>query len=117
MSDGADVADPVSVEDIQREYLDDLKCRASPAHYVNVRQRLQRTLAALKAVQVRDVQPLHVLRYRNQVRRQGASNRTANLVADSLRAMFAWAVGCGLMATNPLRGIPRLPDGIGVSVG
>ena len=107
MSDGADVAGTVSVDDIQREYLEDLKCRVSPAHYVNVRQRLQRTLVALSAVQVRDVQPLLVIRYRNQVRQQGASNRTANLVADSLRAMFAWAVGCGLTATNPLRGIPR----------
>ncbi len=112
MTHGAD-AGPVFLEDVRREYLDDLKCRTSPAHYTNVRQRLQRTLAALEAVHVGDVHPLLVIRYRNLVREQGAANRTANLVADSLRAMFTWAVGCGLMESNPLGRIPRLPDGSG----
>jgi integrase len=39
------------------------------------------------------------------------SNRTANLLVDSVGAMLAWAVGCGLISTNPVRQLRRLPDG------
>ena len=98
---------------IQREYLDDLKCRVSPSHYKNVKSRLDRTVAALHLGDIRELQPVQVIRYRNQQREEGASNRTANLVVDSLCAMFAWALGCGLITTNPLRNVRRLPDGAG----
>ena len=37
----------LSLADIQREYLDDLRHRVTPAHYRNVEQRLRSTLAAL----------------------------------------------------------------------
>lgn len=102
-----------SLEELHREYLQDLKSRTSPMHYRNVELRLHRTLAALGATDVRDLQPLAVIRHRNRVREQGASNRTANLVVDSLRAMLTWAVACGLTKRNPLNGIPRLPEGAG----
>jgi integrase len=98
---------------IQREYLDDLKCRVSPSHYKNVKSRLDRTVATLHLADLRDLQPVQVIRYRNQQREQGASNRTANLVVDSLCAMFAWALGCGMIEANPLRNVRRLPDGAG----
>lgn len=98
---------------IQREYLDDLKCRVSPAHFKNVKSRLDRTVSALNWVGLVDLQPVQVIRFRNQQREQGASNRTANLVVDSLCAMFAWALGCGLIDANPLRNVRRLPDGVG----
>jgi integrase len=103
----------VCIGEIQREYLLDLKSRTSPAHYKNVKQRLERTELALGAAKEHDLQPLAVIRHRNQVRERGASNRTANLVVDSLRAMLTWAVACGLMERNALKRIPRLPDGVG----
>ena len=99
--------------DIQREYLDDLRHRVTPAHHRNVEQCLGRTLAALDAVMVGDLRPLDVIRYRNERREAGASNRTANLVVDSLRSMLTWAVECGLIDGSPLGRIRRLPDGAG----
>lgn len=98
---------------IQREYLDDLKCRVSPSHFKNVKSSLDRTVAALQLGNLHELQPVQVIRYRNQQRESGAANRTANLIVDNLGAMFAWALGCGLITTNPLRNIRRLPDGAG----
>ncbi len=103
----------VSISMLVTEYLDDLKCRVSPRHHKNVKARLERTVAALQLADLRDLQPVQVLRYRNQQREEGVANRTANLVVDSLGAMFAWAVGCGLIQSNPLRNLRRLPDGAG----
>lgn len=103
----------VSLASIQREYLDDLKCRVGASHYKNVKSRLDRTTAALSLGELKDLQPVQIIRYRNQQREQGASNRTANLVVDSFCAMFAWAVGCAMIETNPLRNVRRLPDGAG----
>ena len=90
-----------SLASIQREYLEDLKCRVSPCHYTNVKARLERLAEALQLGDLHQLQPLQVIRYRNQQREKGASNRTANLVVDSFGAMLAWAVGCGLIPTNP----------------
>jgi integrase len=104
---------PLSLEEIQREYLDDLRHRTTPAHCRNVEARLARTFAALGAARARDLQPVAVIRYRNRIREEGASNRTANLVVDSLRAMFAWALECDLIGKSPLGKIRRLPDGAG----
>lgn len=103
----------VSLASIHREYLEDLKCRVSPGHYKNVKARLDRVVAALNLDDLARLQPLQVIRYRNQLRENGAANRTANLVVDSLGAMFEWAVGCGLIESNPLRNLRRLPDGAG----
>ncbi len=49
----------------------------------------------------------------NEISAQGAANRTANLVVDSLKAMLTWAVECELIAKSPLGRIRRLPDGVG----
>jgi integrase len=106
-------AGDVRLATIQREYLDDLACRVTPLHFRNVQRRLEQVLAALQADRVCDFEPVQVIRYRNQRRQQGAANRTANLVVDSLRAMFTWALGCGLIERNPLKNIRRLPDGTG----
>ncbi|MEO6594522.1 MAG: site-specific integrase, partial [Planctomycetota bacterium] len=102
-----------SLATIQREYLDDLKCRVSASHYKNVKSRLDRTAAVLNVTELKDLQPVQIIRYRNQQREHGAANRTANLVVDSFCAMFAWALGCGLIEANPLRNVRRLPDGAG----
>jgi hypothetical protein len=93
----------VSLASIQREYLEDLKCRVSPSHYKNVKARLDRLATALQLGDLHQLQPLQLIRYRNLQREKGASNRTANLVVDSFGAMLAWAVGCGLIPTKPLR--------------
>jgi integrase len=85
----------------------------TPAHFRNVELRLTRTLAALGVNRVADLQPLCVIRYRNQVRADGLASRSANLVVDNLRAMLTWAHDCGLIAANPLGRIRRLPDGAG----
>jgi integrase len=113
LPDSSAAAEAVPLSLIQREYLDDLKCRVSASHYKNVKSRLDRTVAALQLGNLHELQPVQVIRYRNQQREGGASNRTANLVVDSLCAMFAWALGCGLIAANPLRNVRRLPDGAG----
>ena len=57
--------------DIQSEYLDDLRHRVTAEHYRNVELRLGRTLAALGVDRVDDLQPLVVIRYRNQLRTDG----------------------------------------------
>lgn len=102
-----------SLADIAREYLDDLQHRVTEGHYRNVRGRLRRTLEALEANLVQDLKALDVLRYRNQVRTDGAANRTANLFVDGLRAMLTWAVNCGMVDRNPIGRFPRLPEGAG----
>jgi integrase len=99
--------------DVAREYLDDLQHRVTLGHFRNVRGRLKRTLEALDAELVCDLKALDVLRYRNQVRTNGASNRTANLFVDGLRAMLTWAVECGVIERNPIGRVPRLPEGPG----
>ena len=85
----------------------------TPAHFRNVSVRLKRTLAALGAERVDDLRPLIVIRYRNKLSRDGLSNRSANLVVDSLRTMLTWASDCEIVEKNPLSRIRRLPDGPG----
>ncbi len=99
----------ISLVEIQREYLDDLKHRASETHHANVKSSLKRVLAALQVEDLRDLQPIQVIRYRNQQRDAGLANRSANMLVDRLRSMLNWAVGCGLIDSHPLRFIRRLP--------
>jgi len=104
---------PIRLDELRREYLDDLRHRVTQAHYRNVELRLTRTLASLSAVDVSDLEPLAVIRHRNGLSAGGVSNRTANLVVDSLKTMLAWGADCGLVPENPLGRIRRLPDGAG----
>jgi integrase len=101
------------LSDLQRDYLEDLRHRVTPAHFRNVQIRLTRTLAGLATEHVSQLQPLLVIHYRNQLRAEGLASRSANLVVDNLRSMLGWAHDCGLIATNPLSRIRRLPDGAG----
>lgn len=66
-------------------------------------------MAALNVELLGDLQPIQVIRYRNQLREGGLANRTANMVVDRLRTMLDWALGCGLIESNPLRNIRKLP--------
>jgi integrase len=101
--------DDVPLDLIQREFLDDLKFRASASHHRNVKSSITKALAALNVELLGDLQPIHVIRYRNQLREGGLANRTANMVVDRLRTMLNWALGCGLIESNPLRNIRKLP--------
>ncbi len=102
---------PIAV--LAQEYLADLQCRVSPAHFQNVRSRLTRAIAGLQLTTLEELQPVQILRYRNQQRAAGAANRTANLSVESLGAMLAWALGCGMIPANPLRNLRPLPVGVG----
>ena len=109
-----DVAGSLSLDataEILDEYLRDLAHRASPFHVKNVRARLTRLFQATEVGDSHAIHPLEVIRYRNRLVEQGAANRTANLVVQSLSAMMKWAVACGLAEENPVAGIPRLPVG------
>jgi integrase len=101
------------IRQILRDYLDDLKYRVTAAHYTNVQRRLDLVLTSLRIFDVAQVKPVEVVRFRNQRREEGAANRTANLLVDNLSSMLAWAHGSGLIESNPLRNIRRLPDGSG----
>jgi len=56
-----------------------------------------------------DLQPIHGIRYRNQLREGGLANRSANMVVDRLRTMLNRALCCGLIESNPLLDIRELP--------
>jgi integrase len=94
-----------------REILDaDLATRATPTHCANVRARLGWLIDDLGVTHVHDIKPHTLLLHRAQILRSGSSVRTANLVTDRLRAMLTWAVRVGLVASNPLASLPRLPE-------
>ncbi|MCC7014868.1 MAG: site-specific integrase [Planctomycetes bacterium] len=97
--------------DLSSAYLSDLRTRVGNSQYVNVKLRLEHTLAALSAQRVRDLRVIDVLKLRAERVNAGASNRTANCDVAALRAMLNWAVQSQLIAESPLRGIKRLPDG------
>lgn len=99
----------VSLAEIQREYLDDLKHRTSASHHRNVKSSLEKLLTALRVKDLRDLQPIQVIRYRNQQREAGLANRSANMLVDRLRSILNWAVGSGLIDSHPLRFIRKLP--------
>lgn len=64
----------------------------------------------LHVTHVNDLQPHSLLLHRAERLKAGCSVRTANLVTDRLRAMLTWAVRVGLIATNPVAALPRLPE-------
>jgi integrase len=92
-------------------YLAELGQRAGAKQVRNVRDRLARILSAVCVVRVRDLKPVDVLRFRDERRKSGVANRTANADVDALKAMLNWAVRVELIAENPLHNIPRLPIG------
>jgi integrase len=95
--------------EIAEHYVEDLGPRAVPAHVAQVRARLNRVLRELGGPRVRDVQPYLVARMRARRVAGGASNRTANLEVDTVRACLNWAVRMGLIAANPIASLPGLP--------
>jgi integrase len=100
----------MSLAELVESYLADLTTRTSAKHIRNVTGSLNRTVKALRALRVRDVRPLDVIRYRATLISDGLSNRTANLHVDRLHAAFEWAVKLRVIAENPLARIDRLSE-------
>jgi len=96
--------------EVRDAYLQDLATRACPRHVVNVTAALDRVLAAIPARRVREVKPYDLISYRAILLKEGLAVRTANLGCDVLRSMLTWAVRVGLVAENPVRNMPRLPE-------
>ena len=96
--------------ELRDAYLADLETRACPRHLVNVRAGIDRTLGALRAKRVRDLRPHNLIQYRAARLKEGLSRRSANLEVDRLRAMLTWAERVGLVAANPVKHLPRLPE-------
>jgi integrase len=102
--------EPRSLRDVLDAYIADLATRATPTHCANVRARLRWLIDDLGVAHIHELQPHTLLLHRAARLKSGSSVRTANLVTDRLRAMLTWAVRVGLIATNPLAALPRLPE-------
>lgn len=102
--------EPRSLRDILDAYIADLATRATPTHCANVRARLRWLIDDLGVLHVHELQPHTLLLHRAERLKAGSSVRTANLVTDRLRAMLTWAVRVGLIGSNPLGALPRLPE-------
>ena len=96
--------------DVVAEYLEDLEPRVSPAHFAQVKSRLERTLRELGDLRVRDLRPADLVRVRNRRLDEGSGHRTANLVVTTLQAALRWAVENQVIAANPVEHVKRLPE-------
>jgi len=108
---GSEEGQSTPLVEIRDLYVADLRHHVGARHLVNVELKLRKILEGLDAVRVRDVTPHSVMVFRDQLVDDGASHRTANLYASTLRAMLRWAVDAGLIAKNPLQNLKRLPEG------
>jgi integrase len=103
-------AEPRPLREVLDAYIADLATRATPTHCANVRARLRWLIDDLGVTHVHELQPHTLLLHRAARLKAGSSVRTANLVTDRLRAMLTWAVRVGLISSNPLASLPRLPE-------
>jgi integrase len=102
--------EPCPLREVLDAHIADLATRATPTHCANVRARLRWLIDDLGVTHVHELQPHTLLLHRAERLKAGCSVRTANLVTDRLRAMLTWAVRVGLVASNPLASLPRLPE-------
>ncbi len=107
---GAIAGQELLLSEIADDYLEDLRTRVSVAHYGNMEGRLQAVITELGPKRVRDLRVMDLVRIRNRATADGASNRTANLLVDRLRAMLRWAAESGIIAANPVANMKRLPE-------
>lgn len=94
-------------------FLADLSIRATSEHVRNTRAHLHRILRDIPAERVRDLKPHHVIAYRAQRIRDGASHQTAQHGVRSLKVALNWARDAGLIAENPIARLKplRIDDG------
>lgn len=98
------------LKEVRDAYLADLGTRTSKRHSHYVGTRLDRILAGLRVVRVRDLLPYAVLTYRAQRLKDGLSNRSANLEVDALSSALRWAERSRLIAENPIEHLARLRE-------
>ncbi len=99
----------MTLAELAKLYLKDLRPRVSERHFRNVAARLERIVAALDGQRVADLKPMHLVHLRNQAQAAGAANRTANLVASTLQAALRWAVENEMVRKNPVAHVKPLP--------
>jgi len=98
----------IGLRDIASDYLDDLEVRVSPRHFVQVRARLGKVLDTIGDMPAADLKPLNVIRFRNDLRRTGVSDRTVDTHTGPLKTMLTWGVEVGLITENPLAKLKKL---------
>jgi len=107
---GAQAGQDLLLAEVVGEYTADLEPRVSPRHFKQVKSRLDRTVAVLDGLSVRDLKPMHVVRFRNEAVAAGASHRTANLLVTTLQSALRWAVENEVVAHNPIAHVRKLPE-------
>jgi len=107
---GAQAGQDLLLAEVVGEYTADLEPRVSPRHFKQVKSRLDRTVAVLDGLRVRDLKPMHVVRFRNEAVAAGASHRTANLLVTTLQSALRWAVENEVVAHNPIAHVRKLPE-------
>jgi integrase len=107
---GSEAGQQLSLEEVARLYLEDLRPRVCARHYKNVSRRMERLLVALGGTRVRDLKPMHLVRIRNEAKAAGASNRTANLLVTTVQATLRWAVANEVVAHDPVAHVKGLPN-------
>lgn len=94
--------------EVKELYLSELRTRVTHNHFRNVKERVERLLAAVRVQRVRDLQPHVVLAYRTRRLEGGASYRTMNHEVTNTKAMLTWAVKAGLIKESPLQSLALL---------
>jgi integrase len=103
--------DRVHLSELVQPYLADARTRVSDRHVRNLECVLGQWLEFLGDPIVPDLKPAHVLRYRARLIAKGRAPRTANAHAQGLLGLLRWSTKVGLINTNPVPGLDKLPDG------
>ena len=99
----------LQLAEVVEEYLADLKLRSCSRHFSTVASRLRRAVQELGSPRVRDLKPMQVVRVRSAATARGLSNRSANLIVQSIQAALKWAVENGVIADSPIALVKPLP--------
>lgn len=97
------------ITEVRDAFLADLTVRATYHHVRGVRAHLRAFFDDVRVERVRDLQPHMVLAHRSRAIAAGAGRETQNHRLRALKAMFGWAVSCGMIAANPIANVKQLP--------
>jgi integrase len=96
--------------EVRDAFLADLGTRTSTRYHAYARQRIDDVLGEIRAKRVCDLRAHELLQLRAQMLKSGLSCVTANHKLATLQGMLNWALKVGLIAENPIRNMPRLPQ-------
>lgn len=97
------------VAEVVERYLSELALRARPRVLAEASRVLERIVAELGAVRLRDVTKARVVDWRLRRSREGAANKTINNGVAVLAAAINLAVELDQIAASPLAGLRALP--------